>query len=172
MTRCAPSSITELRKSLRTWFGEVCYCCCLSLLPELAWDILATTYKVVLSRFLKTENRVSRYMKGQCFITVRNDSCIDTWIVSCIMYQLFPRNLLLNYPKWIDSRFLRVRINSALVHDLCRPRQKFWQILGSKGGLQSCFLYGRYRTQTCELSVSHFLSQALINNSEAHILVR
>ena len=27
---------TELRKSLRTWFGEVCYCPCLSLLPELA----------------------------------------------------------------------------------------------------------------------------------------
>ena len=27
---------TELRKSLRTWFGEVCSCCCLSLLPKLA----------------------------------------------------------------------------------------------------------------------------------------
>ena len=36
---------TELRKSLRMWFGEVCSCCCWSLLPELAWDILATTYK-------------------------------------------------------------------------------------------------------------------------------
>ena len=27
--------------------------------------------------FLKTENRLSRYMKGQSFITVRNDSCSD-----------------------------------------------------------------------------------------------
>ena len=70
---------------------------------------------LVLSRFLKTENHVSRYMKGPCFITVRNDSCIDTWIDSRIVYQLFPRNLLLNYPKWIDSRFLRVRIDSALI---------------------------------------------------------
>ena len=69
----------------------------------------------MLSQFLKTENRVSRYMKGQCFITVRNDSCIDTWIDSRIVYQLFPRNLLPNYPKWIDSQFLRVRIDSALV---------------------------------------------------------
>ena len=38
----------------------------------------ATTCLLVLSRFLKTENRVSQYTKGQCFITVRNDSCIDT----------------------------------------------------------------------------------------------
>ena len=36
---------TELRKSLRMWFGEVCYCCCLPLLPQIAYTILATTYK-------------------------------------------------------------------------------------------------------------------------------
>ena len=36
---------TELRKSLCTWFGEVCSCCCSSLLPQLACNILATTYK-------------------------------------------------------------------------------------------------------------------------------
>ena len=78
-------------------------------------EVRNTIYSLVLSRFLKTENRVSRYMKGQCFITVRNDSCIDTWIDSRIVYQLFPRNLLLNYPKRIDSRFLRVRIDSALL---------------------------------------------------------
>ena len=36
---------TELRKSLCTWFGEVCSCCCLPLLPQLACNILATTYK-------------------------------------------------------------------------------------------------------------------------------
>ena len=28
-----------------TWFGEVCPCCCLSLLPQLGCNILATTYK-------------------------------------------------------------------------------------------------------------------------------
>ena len=28
-----------------TWFGEVCSCCCLSLEPQLACNILATTYK-------------------------------------------------------------------------------------------------------------------------------
>ena len=27
------------------WFGEDCSCCCLSLLPQLAYNILATTYK-------------------------------------------------------------------------------------------------------------------------------
>ena len=37
--------VTELRKFLCTWFGEVCFCCCLSLLPQLAWNILATRYK-------------------------------------------------------------------------------------------------------------------------------
>ena len=36
---------TELRKFLCTWFGEVCSCCCLSLLPQLACNILATAYK-------------------------------------------------------------------------------------------------------------------------------
>ena len=36
---------TELRKSLRTWFGEVYYCCCLPLLHQLAYNILAITYK-------------------------------------------------------------------------------------------------------------------------------
>ena len=36
---------TELRKSLRMWFGEFCSCCCLSLLPQPAYYILATSYK-------------------------------------------------------------------------------------------------------------------------------
>ena len=36
---------TELRKSPCTWFGEVCSCCCLPLLPQPAYNILATTYK-------------------------------------------------------------------------------------------------------------------------------
>ena len=40
---------TEPRKFLCTWFGEVCSCCCLSLLPQLACKILATTYEEILS---------------------------------------------------------------------------------------------------------------------------
>ena len=32
-------------KSPCTWFGEVCFCFCLSLLPQLACNILATTCK-------------------------------------------------------------------------------------------------------------------------------
>ena len=35
---------TELRKSLHTWLGEICSCCCLSLLPQLVCNILTTTY--------------------------------------------------------------------------------------------------------------------------------
>ena len=31
-----------------TWFGEVCFCCSLPLLPQLALNILATTYKYYL----------------------------------------------------------------------------------------------------------------------------
>ena len=89
---------------------------------------------LVLSRFLKTENRVSRYMKGQCFITVRNDSCIDTWIDSRIVYQLFSRNLLLKYPKWIDSRFLRVRIDSALIQTIV---QKIVSSVAEKWGFEN-----------------------------------
>ena len=37
------STCTELRKFLCTWFGEVCSCFSLPLLPELACNILATT---------------------------------------------------------------------------------------------------------------------------------
>ena len=40
---------TELRKYLCTRFGEVCSCCCLSLLPRLACIILATMYKEIFS---------------------------------------------------------------------------------------------------------------------------
>ena len=40
---------TELRKFLCTWFGEVSSCCCLSLLPQLACNILGTTYKEIFS---------------------------------------------------------------------------------------------------------------------------
>ena len=36
---------SELRKSLRTCFGEFCSCCCLSLLPQPAYYILTTSYK-------------------------------------------------------------------------------------------------------------------------------
>ena len=50
---CRPNGpvteLTELRKFLCTWFGEVCFCCCLSLLPQLAYIILATTYKEIFS---------------------------------------------------------------------------------------------------------------------------
>ena len=45
--------LTELRKFLCTWFGEVCSCCCLSLLPQLACIILATTYKEIFSALYK-----------------------------------------------------------------------------------------------------------------------
>ena len=31
------------------WFGEVCSCCCLSLLPQLACNFLATTYEHIFS---------------------------------------------------------------------------------------------------------------------------
>ena len=36
---------TEPKKSLCTWFGEFCSCCCLPLLPQLACSILPTKYK-------------------------------------------------------------------------------------------------------------------------------
>ena len=36
---------TEPEKSLCTWFCEFCSCCCLPLLPQLAWRILPTTYQ-------------------------------------------------------------------------------------------------------------------------------
>ena len=36
---------TDLRKSPCMWFGEVCSCCCLPLLPQLAYNIRATTYE-------------------------------------------------------------------------------------------------------------------------------
>ena len=39
-------SSTALRKGPCTWFGEVCYCCCLPALPGLAWVLL----KYVLQR--------------------------------------------------------------------------------------------------------------------------
>ena len=41
--------ITELRKFLCTWFGEVCSCCCLSFLLQLACNILASTSKEIIS---------------------------------------------------------------------------------------------------------------------------
>ena len=43
--RTANTDCTELRKSLCTWFGEFCSCFCLPLLPQLAYNILATTYE-------------------------------------------------------------------------------------------------------------------------------
>ena len=39
--------------SLCTWFGEVCSCCCLSLLPQLAYNILPTMYKDFFSLLCK-----------------------------------------------------------------------------------------------------------------------
>ena len=45
----ANAMCTELRKFLCTWFGEVCSCCRLSHLPQLACNILATTYKEIFS---------------------------------------------------------------------------------------------------------------------------
>ena len=41
--------LTELRKFLCTWFGEVCSCCSLSLLPQPACNILATMCKQIFS---------------------------------------------------------------------------------------------------------------------------
>ena len=45
--------LSELRKFLRTWFGEFCSCCCLPLLPQLACSILATTYKELIQVFVQ-----------------------------------------------------------------------------------------------------------------------
>ena len=44
---------TEVRKSLCTLFGEVCSCWCLPLLPQLACNILATTYRDLFSALYK-----------------------------------------------------------------------------------------------------------------------
>ena len=40
---------TEMRKTDCTWSGDVCSCCCLPLLTQLACNILPTTYKEILS---------------------------------------------------------------------------------------------------------------------------
>ena len=37
--------ITEPEKSICTWFGEFCSCCCLPLLHQLDWSIHPTMYK-------------------------------------------------------------------------------------------------------------------------------
>ena len=63
---------TELRKSLCTWFGEVCSCCCLPLLPQLACNILATTYKDFFSAFMYSLSRGYLALRSQIEIQARN----------------------------------------------------------------------------------------------------
>ena len=48
---------TGLRKFLCTWFGEVCSCCSLSLLPQLACNILATMYKQIFSALYRDRQK-------------------------------------------------------------------------------------------------------------------
>ena len=43
------TSTTGPRRSLCTWFGEVYSCCCLPLLPQLACNVIETTYKYFFS---------------------------------------------------------------------------------------------------------------------------
>ena len=42
---CSTNMITGTDNNTCTWFGEVCSCCSSSLLPQLACNIIATTYK-------------------------------------------------------------------------------------------------------------------------------
>ena len=57
---------TELRKFLCTWFGEVCSSCCLSLLPQFACNILATTYKEIFSALYFTSYDPSEFRRRCC----------------------------------------------------------------------------------------------------------
>ena len=52
---------TEVRKSLCTWFGEVGSCCCLPLLPQLAWNILTTTYKDFFSPLYSWKQIIAKF---------------------------------------------------------------------------------------------------------------
>ena len=65
------------------WFGEVCSCCCLSLLPQFACNILATMYKKIFSaqlfvgRLLPTLSRRRRVANAVCLQMGRNDGWTD-----------------------------------------------------------------------------------------------
>ena len=53
---------TELRKFLCTWFGEVCSCCSLSLLPQPAYNIIATMYKQIFSALYIGLHRLTQHL--------------------------------------------------------------------------------------------------------------
>ena len=66
---------TELRKFLCTWFGEVCSCCCLSPLPQLACIILATTYKGIFSALYRQPTRTFEILPRVDCATLCAASC-------------------------------------------------------------------------------------------------
>ena len=67
---------TGLRKFLCTWFGEVCSSCWLSLLPQLACNTLATTYKEIFTA-LETINKLSEFDSDKVVGIVWLTSYID-----------------------------------------------------------------------------------------------